>query len=180
MEFATGPSEQQIETNKRSIKNWCTKTWIYQFKNTWRSPIPPVWRSFRKVPRHLGKDSAISYPCIVEVDISSDGNIEWGFFGLVSFVVVITHYRKYLVGLSLRISGYTAHSLLALNIALGFVLKHLAIFYYNKHRTNSIKKRQRNCYYAIYLLLMWTRRACVTCLFLPRQRKKCKLRFTTL
>lgn len=48
---------------------------------------------------------------------------------MVSFMVVITDYRKYLVDLSLRISGYTTHLLLALNMALNFVLKHLAIFY---------------------------------------------------
>lgn len=27
------------------------------------------------LPRGLGKDSAISYPCIVEVDVNSDGNM---------------------------------------------------------------------------------------------------------
>lgn len=153
MEFATGPSEQQIETNKRSIKNWCTKTWIYQFKNTWRSPIPPVWRSFRKVPRHLGKDSAISYPCIVEVDISSDGNIEWGFFGLVSFVVVITHYRKYLVGLSLRISGYTTHSLLGLNTdSIGLCFKAFSNFLLQQAQNKFYQKKAKElllCYISV-------------------------------
>ena len=179
MEFATGPSEQQIETNKRSVNNWGTKTW--------NSKIPGVFQFLRFEDRFEKLQDALAktrrFPILALLKSTSARMVTWvtlAWPGLFCGCYNRLQKIKYLVGLSLRISGYTTHSLLALNIALGFVLKHLAVFYYNKHRTNSIKKRQRNYYYAIYLLLMWTRRACVTCLFLPRQRKKCKLRFTTL
>lgn len=73
-----------------------------------------------------------------------------GYFGLVTFEVVITDHAKYLVDVNPRIGDDTTHLLLARYMALDFGLKHSAIFCYNKHtvssrrlvaRANAINKR---------------------------------------
>ena len=56
-----------------------------------------------------------------------------GYFGLVTFEVVITDHAKYLVDMNPRIGDDTTHLLLARYMALDFGLKHSAIFCYNKH-----------------------------------------------
>lgn len=56
-----------------------------------------------------------------------------GYFGLVTFEVIITDQGKYLVDLNPRIGSDTTHLLLAKYMALDFDLKHSAIFSYNKH-----------------------------------------------
>ena len=64
---------------------------------------------------------------------------ERGYFGLVTFEVLITDHRKYLVDVNPRIGGDTTHLLLARYMALDIGLKHSAIFCYNKHRTTAKK-----------------------------------------
>ncbi|KAL9986731.1 hypothetical protein ACROYT_G000918 [Oculina patagonica] len=75
---------------------------------------------------------------------------ERGYFGLVTFEVVITDHAKYLVDLNPRIGDDTTHLLLARYMALDYGLKHSAIFCYNKHnfsarrlvaKANAINKR---------------------------------------
>ena len=62
-----------------------------------------------------------------------------GYFGLVTFEVVITDHGKYLVDVNPRIGGDTTHLLLARYMALDLGLKHSAIFCYNKHNTSARK-----------------------------------------
>ena len=62
---------------------------------------------------------------------------ERGYFGLVTFEVLITDHGKYLVDVNPRIGGDTTHLLLARYMALDIDLKHSAIFCYNKHRTTA-------------------------------------------
>ena len=64
---------------------------------------------------------------------------ERGYFGLVTFEVLITDHGKYLVDVNPRIGGDTTHLLLARYMALEFGLKHSAIFCYNKHKTAAEK-----------------------------------------
>ena len=64
---------------------------------------------------------------------------ERGYFGLVTFEVLITDHGKYLVDVNPRIGGDTTHLLLARHMALEFGLKHSAIFCYNKHQTTAKK-----------------------------------------
>ena len=64
---------------------------------------------------------------------------ERGYFGLVSFEVLIINHGKYLVDLSPRISGDATHLLLAGFMALDIGLKRSATFCYNKHRTAAKK-----------------------------------------
>ena len=64
---------------------------------------------------------------------------ERGYFGLVTFEVLITDHGKYLVDLNPRIGGDTTHLLLARHMALDFGWKHSAIFCYNKHKTTAKK-----------------------------------------
>ena len=58
---------------------------------------------------------------------------ERGYFGLVTFEVLITDHGKYLVDVNPRIGGDTTHLLLARHMALDIGLKHSAIFCKNKH-----------------------------------------------
>ena len=60
-----------------------------------------------------------------------------GYFGLVTFEVVITDHAKYLVDMNPRIGDDTTHLLLARYMALDFGLKHSAIFCYNKHNISA-------------------------------------------
>ena len=62
---------------------------------------------------------------------------ERGYFGLVTFEVVITDHAKYLVDINPRIGDDTTHLLLARYMALDFGLKHSAIFCYNKHNISA-------------------------------------------
>ena len=64
---------------------------------------------------------------------------ERGYFGLVTFEVLITDHGKYLVDVNPTIGGDTTHLLLARYMALDIGLKHSAIFCYNKHRTTAKK-----------------------------------------
>jgi len=64
---------------------------------------------------------------------------ERGYFGLVTYEVLITDHGKYLVDLNPRIGGDTTHLLLARHMALDFGSKHSAIFCYNKHKTTAKK-----------------------------------------
>lgn len=56
-----------------------------------------------------------------------------GYFGLVTFEVLITDHAKYLVDVNPRIGGDTTHLLLARHMALDIGLKHSAVFCKNKH-----------------------------------------------
>ena len=56
-----------------------------------------------------------------------------GYFGLVTFEVLITDHGKYLIDSNPRIGGDTTHLLLARHIALDIGLKHSAVFCNNKH-----------------------------------------------
>ena len=62
---------------------------------------------------------------------------ERGYFGFVTFEVLITDHGRYLVDLNPRIAGDTTHLLLARYMALDIGLKHSATFFYNKHRTTA-------------------------------------------
>ena len=64
---------------------------------------------------------------------------ERGYFGLVTFEVLITDHGKYLVDVNPRIGGDTTHLLLARQMALDFGLKHSAVSCYNKHQTTAKK-----------------------------------------
>ena len=63
-----------------------------------------------------------------------------GYFGLVTFEVLITDDRKYLVDVNPRIGGDTTHLLLARHMALDIGLKHSAIFCKNKHYNMTAKE----------------------------------------
>ena len=63
-----------------------------------------------------------------------------GYFGLVTFEVLITDDRKYLVDVNPRIGGDTTHLLLARHMALDIGLKHSAIFCKNKHPNMTAKE----------------------------------------
>lgn len=62
-----------------------------------------------------------------------------GYFGLVTFEVLITDNGKYLVDMNPRIGSDTTHLLLARYMALDIGLKHSAIFSYNKHDISARK-----------------------------------------
>lgn len=62
-----------------------------------------------------------------------------GYFGLVTFEVLITDSEKYLVDVNPRIGGDTTHLLLARHMALDNGLKHSAIFCKNKHDNMTAK-----------------------------------------
>ncbi|XP_078376983.1 uncharacterized protein LOC144660253 [Oculina patagonica] len=63
-----------------------------------------------------------------------------GYFGLVTFEVLITDHGKYLVDVNPRIGGDTTHLLLARHMALDIGLKHSAIFCKNKHSNMTAKE----------------------------------------
>ena len=63
-----------------------------------------------------------------------------GYFGLVTFEVLITDHGKYLVDVNPRIGGDTSHLLLARHMALDIGLKHSAIFCKTKHHNISAKR----------------------------------------
>ena len=57
-----------------------------------------------------------------------------GYFGLVTFELLITDQGKYLVDLNPRVGGDTTHLLLARHMATEFDLKRSAMFTENKHK----------------------------------------------
>lgn len=63
-----------------------------------------------------------------------------GYFGLVTFEVLITDHAKYLVDINPRIGGDTTHLLLARHMALDIGFKHSAIFCKNKHSNLTSKE----------------------------------------
>ena len=63
-----------------------------------------------------------------------------GYFGLVTFEVLITDHGKYLIDINPRIGGDTTHLLLAPYIASELGLKHSKVFLKNKHFNMSAEK----------------------------------------